>query len=83
MRDLLDKKQGKKKKREKKKREKLLIAWLDKKDTKIARCVAVFFGEAEWKLTKLVQLVSAARRAVNEEAQFSENVSSNYSWNMI
>ena len=71
------------KKREKKKREKLLITWLDKKDAKIARCVAVFFGEAEWKLTKLVQLVSTARRAVNEEAQFSENVSSNHPWNMI
>ena len=51
-----------KKKREEKKREKSLITWLDKKGAKFARCVAVFLGEAEWKLPKLVQSFNRSTR---------------------
>ena len=76
MRELLDK-NGRRKKKGKEGN-----YWLDKKGAKFARCVAVFFGEAEWKLTKLFK-VSTAWHAVNEEAQFLENFYSNHLWNMI
>ena len=55
MRELLDKNGKRKKKEKEKRRGKLLFTWLDKIGAKFARYVAVFLGEAEWKLTKLVR----------------------------
>ena len=82
MRELLDK-NGKRKKENKRIEEKYWSRAWTKKGAKFAGRVAVFLGEAEWKLPKLVQSSKTARRAVNEGAQFSENVYSNHLWNMI
>ena len=52
---------------------------IGQKGAKFARCVAVFLGGAELKLTSWFK-VSTTRRAVNKGAQFSVNFCSNYRW---
>ena len=80
LRELLDKNGKKKKKWEENKRGEELIIWLDKEGAEI--CALSFLAKLNESWQSWFK-VSTARRAVNEGAQFSENVCSNHLWNMI
>ena len=72
MRKLLDK-NGKREKKEKKGKEENYwsLDWT-KKGAKFARCLAVFLGEAEWKLTKLVQSFNRSTRCERRSTIFGQ-----------